>query len=385
MASLTETAILLLAKVKALEERVSPTLGDLQKRSEKLTEAAREIGESWSGSALGYHSELHFRDFAKPPLGGSFSPEWGALNGVPDGWEPRTADEVRERIEQLAGTAISTMEEDTAVVLSQAKALQSEIVTEASALNTKAGLEQEKRLLADLENFKWGKTINDYMNANLNTGFMSRDRLAVSQGVRVPAHLYYAAVTFERDSQCAAVREFLRISSRLFRQIELNAASAETGSSTDQQPIKAVFVICDRFHEIARQLTHRRENRPTLEIKDEYDVQDLLHGLLHIYFDDIRPEEWTPSYGGGSSRMDFLLKEHAIVVEAKMTRKGLAGKEVSEQLIIDAAKYRQHTDCKALVCLVYDPSGLVKNPRGIERDLAKLSGDGLDVVCVITP
>jgi hypothetical protein len=83
--------------------------------------------------------------------------------------------------------------------------------------------------------------------------------------------------------------------------------------------------------------------------------------------------------------MDFLLKEHAIVVEAKMTRKGLAGKEVSEQLIIDAAKYRQHTDCKALVCLVYDPSGLVKNPRGIERDLAKLSGDGLDVVCVITP
>jgi len=114
-------------------------------------------------------------------------------------------------------------------------------------------------------------------------------------------------------------------------------------------------------------------------------VQDLLHALLRLYFDDIRPEEWTPSYGGGSSRMDFLLKGHEIVVEVKMTRKGLWAKEVSEQLIIDAAKYRQHPECKTLVCLVYDPEGLVKNPRGIERDLAKLSGNGLEVICVVTP
>jgi REase_DpnII-MboI len=60
-------------------------------------------------------------------------------------------------------------------------------------------------------------------------------------------------------------------------------------------------------------------------------------------------------------------------------------KEVSEQLIIDAAEYRQHTECKTLICLVHDPEGLIKNPRGIERDLAKLSGHGLEMVCVITP
>jgi hypothetical protein len=83
--------------------------------------------------------------------------------------------------------------------------------------------------------------------------------------------------------------------------------------------------------------------------------------------------------------MDFLLKGHEIAVEVKMTRKGLLAKEVSEQLIIDAAKYRQHPECKTLVCLVYDPAGLVKNPRGIERDLAKLSGNGLELICVITP
>ncbi len=149
--------------------------------------------------------------------------------------------------------------------------------------------------------------------------------------------------------------------------------------------MKILLAACDRFHQVARQLTQRRRNRPTLEITDEYDVQDLLHALLRLHFDDIRPEEWTPSYAGGSSRMDFLLKEEQIVIEAKMTRAGLGAKEASEQLIIDAARYSGHPDCKTLGCFVYDPTGLMKNPRGIERDLGKLSRAGLEVIAVIVP
>ncbi|HLJ30695.1 MAG TPA: hypothetical protein VKY85_28580 [Candidatus Angelobacter sp.] len=172
---------------------------------------------------------------------------------------------------------------------------------------------------------------------------------------------------------------------RLNRNPRLLEGQEAQENDAGQQRVDAVLGICDRFHEVARQLLHRRENRSTLEIKDEYDVQDLLHALLRIHFEDVRTEEWTPSYGGGSSRMDFLLKEYAIVVEAKMAHRTLNTKEVSEQLIIDAAKYRQHPNCKTLICFVYDPSGLLKNPRGVERDLAKLSGDGLDVICLVMP
>lgn len=81
--------------------------------------------------------------------------------------------------------------------------------------------------------------------------------------------------------------------------------------------IKELENIFNKFHIIARQLLIRRENRSTLEITDEYDVQDLLHSLLRLYFDDVRPEEWAPSYAGSSSRMDFLLKEIKIVIEVK--------------------------------------------------------------------
>ena len=57
-----------------------------------------------------------------------------------------------------------------------------------------------------------------------------------------------------------------------------------------------IQLLCSRFHTVVRQLRHRHDGRDTLDISDEYDVQDLLHALLRIYFNDIREEEHTPSY-----------------------------------------------------------------------------------------
>ena len=123
------------------------------------------------------------------------------------------------------------------------------------------------------------------------------------------------------------------------------------------------------FHRVARQLRSRYDNRPTISIEDEYDVQDLLHALLRLYFDDVRPEEWTPSYAGKSARMDFLLKEEKIVIEVKKTRKGLGDKELGDQLIIDVERYKIHPDCKKLICFIYDPEGRIGNPGGLVSDL----------------
>jgi len=385
MTSLKETVVSLLARVKVLQEALIPELAAVQKSCAAVTKAAQTVAESWSGSPMGYHAELYYRNFEQPPLAAAFSREWGGIHGIPSGWGRRSPDEVKERIEKLSGIAIEALDTSTTEVLDRAKGLHTDIVTETSGLHLQHGLEQEKKLLNDLEKFKWGDTVGEYVYANLPQQVVCRDSEAVYQGMRVAAHLGFAALAFERNSECIAVTEFFKGAIRLLRQIELNAGPIGLSDGADQQPVKAVLAICDRFHAIAGQLTQRRGGRPTLEVKDEYDVQDLLHALLRLYFDDIRPEEWTPSYGGGSSRMDFLLKGHDIVVEAKMTRKGLTAKEVSEQLIIDAAKYGQHPECKTLVCLVYDPAALLKNPRGIERDLARLSGNGLEMICVVTP
>jgi hypothetical protein len=149
-------------------------------------------------------------------------------------------------------------------------------------------------------------------------------------------------------------------------------------------PAVSVERICNRIALVIRQLRIRHDGRPAHDVEDEYDLQDLLHALLHLFFDDVRAEECTPSYAGKAARMDFLLKEASIVIEAKMTRKGLGAKEVGEQLIVDIARYKSHPSCKALYCLVYDPEHRVANPRGLETDLSKKS-DGLDVKVFIVP
>ena len=153
----------------------------------------------------------------------------------------------------------------------------------------------------------------------------------------------------------------------------LRARETQKTKVPTSDPILVVESMCNRFHAVAKQLTVRYASRSTLTISDEYDVQDLLHSLLWLHFDDIRPEEWTPSYAGSSSRMDFLLKKERIVIEAKKTRKNLGAKEVGDQLLIDIARYAKSPDCDTLICFVYDPDGLISNPRGLESDLAKQS------------
>ncbi len=140
--------------------------------------------------------------------------------------------------------------------------------------------------------------------------------------------------------------------------------------------LEKIALIVKRFHIVARQLRQRHNNRATLKIDDEYDAQDLFHALLRLFFDDIRDEEWTPSYAGGASRIDFLLKQEQVLVEIKMTRQGLTKeKDVGDQLIIDSERYRVHPDCKMLVAFVYDPQEYLSNPRGVERDLTKTIND----------
>jgi hypothetical protein len=146
--------------------------------------------------------------------------------------------------------------------------------------------------------------------------------------------------------------------------------------------ISVVERVLRRFHAFARQLRHRYADRSGIEVKDEYDVQDLVHALLRGLFDDIRAEEYTPSYAGGSSRIDFLLKAPKIAVEIKIASAALRDKQIGEQLLIDIGRYQAHPDCRQLVCFVYDPGGNLKNPAGLETDLSKTIGD-LEVKLIV--
>jgi len=165
---------------------------------------------------------------------------------------------------------------------------------------------------------------------------------------------------------------------------EISEYGAEGSGAPQPDALSVVENICHRFHLIARQLRSRYGNRNTIEVEDEYDVQDLLHGVLRLHFNDIRREEWTPSYAGGASRVDFLLKAEQIIIEVKKTRKRLIAAEVGSQLLVDIARYKAHPDCRCLLCFVYDPEGRIGNPAGLETDLAK-DENGFIVRVIVGP
>ena len=167
------------------------------------------------------------------------------------------------------------------------------------------------------------------------------------------------------------------------------------GSSSYQEPtpqspqagsdsVERVKTLCCRFHSVARQLRLRGEYRATLSVEDEFDAQDLLHALLRIQFDNIDTDEWTPSYSSGAPRTTLLLNDSRLAVIVKKTRPGLNVKDLTDQLRIDAERYRSHGRCTTLLCFMYDPEGRIGNPRGLEASLTSVN-DSFIVEVLVAP
>ena len=69
----------LLSKIQQQESNAQ-MLSQIRADAKALTEAARRVEASSSGSNFGYHSELYYIDFEKPPAGHRFNVEWGCVN-----------------------------------------------------------------------------------------------------------------------------------------------------------------------------------------------------------------------------------------------------------------------------------------------------------------
>lgn len=116
---------------------------------------------------------------------------------------------------------------------------------------------------------------------------------------------------------------------------------------------------------------HNRADVKPIVVTNEYDLQYLFGGILSLFFKDIRPETNTPNYANKSNRTDFLLPTERILIETKMTRQGLDGRKLHEELIIDKEHYRRHQGVDNIICFVYDPDRRIKNPEGI-KDIEEL-------------
>lgn len=284
---------------------------------------------------------------------------------------------------------IQSYEQPTLIVSKEGaeKAIGEQIQKGEEFLSRKISNEQEQRELSN-EVDRWvdfntqliGKL---FSNPSEKESYDSKRRVAVSFSYMSATPLHELV-----DNENKQIHRSLNLLHSLKERLPLFDSIDSGEQKKDEQEVDPLVVlgkIFQRFHRFSRQLRVRHQNRPTIEVEDEYDVQDLLHALLRIEFEDIRPEEWTPSYAGKSARTDFLLKDEKIVIEVKKTRKNLTEKELGDELIVDIERYQVHPDCKSLVCFVYDPEGKIGNPAGLTNDLENRYRDIIPLRVFIYP
>lgn len=153
---------------------------------------------------------------------------------------------------------------------------------------------------------------------------------------------------------------------------------------TPLDPLASVRTVCRRFHAVVRQLRLRKDYRPTLEVDDDLDLQDLLAALLKLDWEELGSEEWTPAYAQGTARTAFLLDQDRIVMIAYKTRPGLPSKDLAERITTDTQYFASRNRHRHLLCFVYDPEGRIGNPRRFETDCST-HGDRWICEVVVAP
>lgn len=105
-----------------------------------------------------------------------------------------------------------------------------------------------------------------------------------------------------------------------------------------------------------------KNNLPKVEIKNEYDVQQLMYPLIRSVFPDARLEENEDS-GHHTIRKDIVIDSQDIVIELKCSRKSMNERSLSEEVASDIVHYSN----KYVFFYIYDKEKVIKNPISFKK------------------
>ncbi len=206
---------------------------------DRLKNAAREVGKAWSGSWLGYHATVYYRDLRPPPPGAHFSAEWGLKDvmnlGSRGEWEEWDPDVVRASLLAMAGdidlTELRELSSETRGLLDECRDAVQSILQSASESRPDSYLE---RLAKEAEGTA-AFTSAQYLESQAPKQFHSRDSLAAHQGIRVPPHESVQADVFALNSpakNCVRLSVMCRkAASHLERREQRRARESRIGTS----------------------------------------------------------------------------------------------------------------------------------------------------------
>jgi len=113
----------------------------------------------------------------------------------------------------------------------------------------------------------------------------------------------------------------------------------------------------------------RRNN--IIQIKDEYDLQDLFWVILKPIFPAMVKEFQAPTHMGKSSRADFYIPEIKTILELKHVRSGSQAKEISEQLDHDITWYALVPGAENIIFYIFKGNNIFYDFNPIIMGLGK--------------
>jgi len=163
-----------------------------------LERSANEAGKAWSRSWCGYHSRVYYKGLKPPPPGAHFSTEWGlkesfATDTTGD-WEEYDFDVVKSEVLRRAGNPdlgrVQEIAKDGEKLFEERR---DQII---SILDTALSRRKDSYLDRLIEDAKKTRlvTASDLIEALRPSGtLMSRDTLALTQGLWTPPHISVVA------------------------------------------------------------------------------------------------------------------------------------------------------------------------------------------------
>lgn len=177
-----------------------------------------------------------------------------------------------------------------------------------------------------------------------------------------------------------------RFASNIRRQEEILLLARESDQAS--QPAKQLGHLAkhiEHLGDLISSLGRRYNNRPPFNVEDEYDLQDLLDGVLRLFDRDVEREDFAPKVSGTGSRLDWSLRTLGIAVEAKFCRRRDSQRKVRDELLADLATFRSHPKTDGFLAVVYDPNFTLENPVGFIKDLEGYGNRVLPTRVVIVP
>lgn len=205
---------------------------------EAIKQAATEVGKAFCDSWLGYHACVYYGTLGPVPAGAQFSPEWGlketfAIDDTRGDWRQFAPEDIKRHIVQLAKgadiTAAADFERRAAGAFEDYK---SDCI---SILVQEADDPFLNKIRAEIEDLQlYG--MDDVVRTMQPAGpFMSRDSLAMTQGIRVPPHIEVVAEVIALQHTAGTCKRLARFArqagSHLFRKSRQKRRSETVGTN----------------------------------------------------------------------------------------------------------------------------------------------------------